>query len=285
MSTGSRRFSCEPVNIPVNTNRQISGIEVKIQTMFTQAIVRTPCQAMKHGISTANLGRPDHQKALVQHADYIEALKECGLHVTVLPADEDFPDSTFVEDAALITPHCAILTRPGAPSRTLEIQSIFLTLREFYEKVEKIEAPGNVEAGDIMMVGDHYYIGLSERTNQAGAEQMIAILQRFGMQGSVVDLAEVLHLKTGLGYLENNNLLACGEFLSKPEFQQYNLLEVDPEESYAANSVWINDTVLTPAGFPKTTALIESAGYAVRQVHVSEFQKLDGGLSCLSLRF
>ena len=104
------------------------------------------------------------------------------------------------------------------------------------------------------MVGDHYYIGLSERTNQAGAEQMIAILQRFGMQGSVVDLAEVLHLKTGLGYLENNNLLACGEFLSKPEFQQYNLLEVDPEESYAANSVWINDTVLTPAGFPKTTA-------------------------------
>jgi dimethylargininase len=253
--------------------------------MFTKAIVRTPCRAMLRGISSADLGTPDYRKALHQHADYIEALKECGLQVTVLPADENFPDSTFVEDAALITPQCAILTRPGAPSRTLETQSILVSLREFYEKVEVIQSPGNVEAGDIMMVGDHYYIGLSERTNQAGAEQVIAILQRYGMQGSVVDMAEVLHLKTGLGYLENNNLLACGEFLKKPEFQQYNLLEVDPQEAYAANSVWINDTVLTPGGFPKTTALIESAGYEVRQVHVSEFQKLDGGLSCLSLRF
>ena len=105
------------------------------------------------------------------------------------------------------------------------------------------------------------------------------------MQGSVVELTEVLHLKTGLGYLENNHLLACGEFLSKPEFQHFNLIRVDPEEAYAANSVWINDTVLTPKGFPKTRSLIESAGYKVRQVDVSEFQKLDGGLSCLSLRF
>jgi len=88
-----------------------------------------------------------------------------------------------------------------------------------------------------------------------------------------------------LGYLENNNLLACGEFLSKPEFQQFNLLQVDPEEAYAANSVWVNGTVLTPRGFPKTRALIASTGYKIREVDVSEFQKLDGGLSCLSLRF
>jgi len=253
--------------------------------MFTKAIVKTPCQAMVSGISSANLGAPDYQKALAQHADYIEALKECGLQVTVLPADESFPDSTFVEDVALMTPHCAILTNPGAPTRTLETRSMLKTIREFYAKVEMIEAPGTCEAGDIMMVGDHYYIGLSERTNQAGAEQMIAILNRYGMQGSVVNLTEVLHLKTGLGYLENNNLLACGEFLSKPEFQQYNILPVDPDEAYAANSVWVNETVLTPEGFPKTRSLIESAGYKVREVDVSEFQKLDGGLSCLSLRF
>jgi dimethylargininase len=159
------------------------------------------------------------------------------------------------------------------------------TIVEFYKNVEKIEAPGTCEAGDIMMVGEHYYIGLSERTNQAGAEQMIAILEKYGMSGSIVKLTEVLHLKTGLGYLENNNLLACGEFLSKPEFQQYNLLQVDPEEAYAANSVWVNGTVLTPKGFPETRALIASAGYKIREVDVSEFQKLDGGLSCLSLRF
>ena len=158
-------------------------------------------------------------------------------------------------------------------------------IREFYEKVEIIEPPGTVEGGDIMMVGNHYYIGLSERTNQAGAEQLIAILEGYGMQGSVVELTEVLHLKTGLGYLENNNLLACGEFLSKPEFQQYNLLQVDPKDAYSANSVWVNGTALVPTGFPKTSALIASAGYNIREVDVSEFQKLDGGLSCLSLRF
>ncbi len=253
--------------------------------MFTKAIVRTPCEAMINGISSANLGKPDFKKALVQHADYIEALRECGLQVTVLPADENFPDSTFVEDVALMTPHCAIITRPGAPTRTLETESILTTIREFYTKVETIEAPGNLEAGDIMMVGEHYYIGLSERTNLTGAQQMIAILERYGMHGSLVELTEVLHLKTGLGYLENNNLLACGEFLVKPEYQQFNLLKVDPEEAYSANSVWINNTVLTPEGFPKTSSLIESTGYRVRQVDVSEFQKLDGGLSCLSLRF
>jgi len=240
---------------------------------------------MVNGISNAGLGKPDYQNALIQHADYIEALKECGLQVTVLPPDENFPDSTFVEDAALMTPHCAILTNPGAASRRLETHSMLVTLREFYEDVEKIETPGTCEAGDIMMVGEHFYIGLSERTNQAGAEQMVAILERYGMTGSVVELNEVLHLKTGLGYLENNNLLACGEFLIKPEFQQFNILQVDPDESYAANSVWINGTVLTPSGFPKTRALIASAGYDVREVDVSEFQKLDGGLSCLSLRF
>ena len=158
-------------------------------------------------------------------------------------------------------------------------------IREFYKKVEIIEAPGTVDGGDIKMVGNHYYIGLSKRTNQAGAEQLIAILQGYGMQGSVVELTEVLHLKTGLSYLEKNNFLACGEFLSKPEFQQYNLLRVNAEEAYAANSVWVNETVLVPAGFPKTSALVASAGYKIREVDVSEFQKLDGGLSCLSLRF
>ena len=253
--------------------------------MFTKAIVRTPCKAMVNGLSSADLGQPDYQKALLQHADYIEALKECGLQVTELPADENFPDSTFVEDVALMTPHCAILTNPGAPSRTLETRSMLKIIREFYANVELIEALGTVEAGDIMMVGDHYYIGLSERTNQAGADQMIAILASYGLQVSVVELTGVLHLKTGLGYLEDNNLLACGEFLTKPEFQQFNLLEVDSQEAYAANSVWINGTVLTPKGFPKTRSLIESAGYKIREVDVSEFQKLDGGLSCLSLRF
>lgn len=253
--------------------------------MFTKAIVRTPSHSLVNGITTASLGIPDYDKALLQHSDYISALKECGLEVTCLPADDNFPDSTFVEDVALMTPHCAIITNPGAPTRQLETISIRPTINQFYETVETIEPPRTVEAGDIMMVGDHYYIGLSERTNQSGADQMISLLEKHQLTGSVITLSEVLHLKTGLGYLENNHLLACGEFLSKPEFQQYHILEVPAEEAYAANSVWINGTVLTPKGFPKTLALIQALGYKTREVDVSEFQKIDGGLSCLSLRF
>lgn len=101
----------------------------------------------------------------------------------------------------------------------------------------------------------------------------------------MVSLKEVLHLKTGLAYLENNNLLACGEFLKKEEFQKFNILEIDDDESYAANCIWVNDKVLIPKGYPKAKKNIESAGYLIKEVDVSEFRKLDGGLSCLSLRF
>lgn len=253
--------------------------------MFKYAITRKPSKSMIDGISEAELGLPDYENALRQHDDYINALKECGLVVTELPAVEEYPDSCFVEDVALMTPSCAILTNPGAQSRRGEVSHIEDAVRAHYDVVERITSPGYVEAGDIMMVGDQYYIGLSERTNQEGADQMIAILKKYGMSGSVVEMSEMLHLKTGLGYLEDNNLVACGEFLTKSEFQQYNLIEIDQADSYSANSVWINGTVLVPKGFESTVTAIGNLGYKIREVDVSEYQKLDGGLSCLSLRF
>ena len=253
--------------------------------MFTKAITRTPSKSMIHGITTANLGQPIYELACTQHQNYIAALQQCGLAVTVLEADEAFPDATFVEDAALLTPPCAIITNPGAPSRQGEIGRVAEVVSQFYDKVEFVKAPGTVEGGDIMMVDFHYYIGLSERTNQAGADQVIAFLNRFGLTGSVVPLEKVLHLKTGVVYLENNNLLAHGEFLETPEFQQYNILRVDEAESYAANCIWVNGSVIVPAGYPRTKQTIQNAGYPTISVDVSEFRKLDGGLSCLSLRF
>ncbi len=255
------------------------------ETLFRNAIVRTPSQSMIEGISTANLGLPEYNKAIEQHEDYVLALKECGLNVVCLPAEESFPDSTFVEDVALLTSKCAIVTNPGAMSRRGEIAQIQSIVESFYEELERIVAPGTLEAGDVMMVRDHFYIGLSERTNILGANQLIRILEKHSLSGEVVKLSEVLHLKTGLGYLENNQLLASGEFLRKEEFKNFNILEVKQDEAYAANSVWINGTVLIPEGFPNTKQLIATAGYKIRQVDVSEFQKIDGGLSCLSLRF
>ncbi|WP_457553457.1 dimethylarginine dimethylaminohydrolase family protein [Desulfobacula sp.] len=253
--------------------------------MFTQAIVKTPCQNMVNGISTASLGKPDYNLALKQHKNYIQALKECGLNVIVLDPDENFPDSTFIEDACLITPRCAIITNPGAASRRDETIQVSEAINKTGLPVERIQNPGTLDAGDIMMVKDHYFTGLSDRTNHEGASQLNFILKKYGYTSSTIILKSVLHLKTGISYLENNNLLAFGEFLTHPALGKFHILEVAKDESYAANSVWINRKVLVPMGFHKTREMIKNAGYQTIEVNVSEFQKLDGGLSCLSLRF
>jgi len=253
--------------------------------MFKNAIVRKPCPEIINGLTSVSLGKPDYNKALDQHAGYVEALRSCGLHVKVLEADSQFPDSVFVEDVALCTSECAIITNPGAYSRNGEKIRIRPALESFYTQVESIESPGDLDAGDVMMVGRHYYIGISERTNTQGAEQLIAFLERYGMTGTMVPLKEMLHLKSGLSYLEQNRLLITGEFINHSAFADFQKIEVDPDESYAANSLWVNSTVLVPAGFPVTLAKIKQAGYHTLTVDVSEFRKLDGGLSCLSLRF
>jgi len=253
--------------------------------MFSNAIVRKPGKSIVEGLTTAKLGIPDYQKAIEQHDNYVRALKDCGLKVEELEADENFPDSTFVEDVALLTPHCAILTNPGAPSRRGEVDAIKQVIQKYYSAIEEISSPGTVEAGDIMMVGNHYYIGLSERTNRNGAKQLKRCLNKYGMTASVIDVERVLHLKTGVSYLEQNNLVVCGEFLSNPEFEAFDTIEIPENESYAANCVWINGRVLIPKGYPVTREKIKKAGYSTIEVDVSEFRKLDGGLSCLSLRF
>lgn len=255
--------------------------------MFKNVIVRRPCKAIVNGITTANLGKPDYELALKQHDKYIETLKSCGVDVTVLEANEEFPDSCFVEDVALCTKKCVIVTRPGAMSRREEIMQLDMqeTLKKFFSNIEYIKEPGTIEAGDIMMVGDQFYIGLSERTNESGAKQMIDILEKYELSGTVVPLKEVLHLKTGVSYLENNNLLVAGEFVNSPLFKDFNKIVIDKEESYSANCIWVNDTVLIPKGYPKTKEAIENKGYKVVEVDTSEYRKIDGGLSCLSLRF
>ncbi len=253
--------------------------------MFKYALVKTPAHSMVAGITHAGMGLPDHELALQQHHNYIKALEQCGVQVTVLPAEDDYPDACFVEDTAIVNTKGAIITNPGAVSRRGETQAITTALETLFPNLAKIETPGTLDGGDVMMVGDHYFIGLSDRTNQAGAEQLITWLEQQQMTGSVVSLQEVLHLKTGVSYLENNCLLVSGEFVDKPEFNAFKRMEVNPEEAYAANCIWVNDRIIMPAGFPATQNMLESTGFDVLPVEVTEFQKLDGGVSCLSLRF
>jgi dimethylargininase len=253
--------------------------------MFRNAIVRTPCPSVTDGISSSNLGKPVYPISLEQHAKYVEALKLLGLKVRVLPPQEQYPDSTFIEDTALCTPSCAIITRPALPSRQGEIMEMHKVLEEYYDAIHEISFPATLEAGDVMMAGSHFFIGISDRTNLVGADQLIKILNNYKLTGSKVTLNKMLHLKSGVSYLENNNMLVCGEFINHKEFEKYNRIKIDDDESYAANSLWINDKVLVPEGFPKTRGKIEKAGYETIAIDVSEFRKIDGGLSCLSLRF
>jgi len=256
--------------------------------MFKNVIVRKPAKSMIDGITSApELGKPDYEKAVKQHDAYIEALKQCGVTVTELEALEEYPDACFVEDVAVLTRKCAIITNPGAPSRNGEKAYIVEVIRKFYadEQIAYIESPGTLEGGDVMMVGDHFYVGRSARTNEEGIRQFVEILESFGLSGSEVSLEKVLHLKTGVNYLENNTFLVSGEFIEKEEFEDANLIIIPDDEAYAANCIWVNNKVIVPAGFPMVEKAVRDAGYEVIVTDTSEYRKLDGGLSCLSLRF
>lgn len=252
---------------------------------FTHAITKKPCKNIIKGITKAGLGIPNYKLALHQHEKYCDALKNCGLDVTILDGDENFADSTFVEDTAVLTPKGAIITNPGAESRRKEINNMIPVIERFYNKIECIGSPGTLDGGDVMNVDGYYYIGLSSRTNKQGAEQLIKILRKYGFDGTMVGMSQMLHLKSGVAYLGNNNLVVAGEFIQNSLFEKFNRIKVPAIETYAANCININGKVLVPSGFNETQNMIEIFGFETIALDMSEFRKVDGGLSCLSLRF
>ncbi len=256
--------------------------------MFSRAIVRPPSATMGSGLTSAAMGQPDVGLALHQHELYCAALEQCDLTLTHLSPDADFPDSTFVEDTAIVTPFIAILTRPGAPSRQGEVAGIAATLPQFYSSVHSIVAPGTIDGGDICQAGDHFFIGISERTNEAGARQLAAILAEEGYTYVTVDIRGIegiLHLKSGISYLGDGRLALIDALARHATFRDYEIIRVDREESYAANCLRVNDQVILAAGFPQFESAVRALGYPVIALDMSEFRKMDGALTCLSLRF
>ena len=253
--------------------------------MFKHAIVRIVSKNFQYGLTSSKLGKPDYNKALIQHSDYIKALRKCGLEVLTLETDDRFPDSTFVEDTAVVNEDLAIIANLGETSRKGEEIEIREVLDKFYENVESIEKPGSLDGGDVLRVEDQYFIGISKRTNKVGALQLKEILKKYGFSCSLVKLKEVIHLKTGLAYIGDKNLIVSGEFIDNPLFQNYNIIKVDEDESYAANCIRVNNYVLIANGYEKLINSISSLGYKVLKLDITEFRKMDGGLSCLSLRF
>lgn len=259
----------------------------RIRRLFTHAIVRKPAPNFADGLTTVSLGVPRFDLVLEQHASYCHALAECGLAVTALDADARFPDSTFVEDTAVVTARGAILTRPGALSRDGEVEAIRPALLELFRSLLAIDAPGTVDGGDICEAEDHFFIGLSHRTNEEGASQLAAHLAALGYTASTIDvrpMTGILHLKSGISYIGDNTLVVIDEMADNEQWRGYSLIRVTGEESYAANCVRVNDRVLVAAGFPRLTAELEARGFNPLVLDMSEFRKMDGGLSCLSLR-
>ena len=271
-----------------------AGLEPALQgesyprDVFTRALVRPPAATFARGLTTAELGRPVLELALEQHARHVAALEECGLTITELPPDPAFPDSTFVEDTAVLVPGCAIVTRPGAASRAGETAAVRQALRPFFEELKAIEAPGTLDGGDVCTAGGHAFIGISQRTNADGARQLAVLLAERGYTSATIDVRNVpglLHLKSGLAWVGGRWLVAVDVLRAHPAVGEWKLVPVPRDEEYAANCVWLGERVLVPAGFPKLTATLDELRLRPLALDTSEFRKMDGGLSCLSLRF
>jgi dimethylargininase len=256
--------------------------------LFTRAIVRIPGSNFGAGVTTAEFGAPLFDLVLEQHKRYCEALAECGLELTTLDADLRFPDSTFVEDTAILAARGAVLARPGAASREGEVEAIRPAILNFFPSPLTIESPGTLDGGDICEAEEHFFMGLSHRTNEEGARQLAAHLGGLGYTSSTIDvrlMSSILHLKSGIAYIGDNTLVVMEEMAGNNQFQEFELIRVSAEESYAANCVRVNDRVLVAAGFPRLAQELGARGFDPMVLEMSEFQKMDGGLSCLSLRF
>ena len=246
------------------------------------AISRKPSRSFCDGITTANLGAPNITLALEQHDQYVAMLKSCGLTVIDLEADEHFPDGCFVEDTALITAEFAVITNPGAPSRRGETASIIPVL-EPYRALKFLPASVTLDGGDVLLIGKTFYVGLSARTTMEAASVLGEIVQPHGYEVVPIVVQDILHLKTGVCFVGDDTIVATQQFAGCPEFQGYKKIVTLPEEDYAANCLRINDHLVMAAGFSELKCKLMQLELPVLEVEMSEFRKMDGGLTCSSL--
>ncbi len=254
---------------------------------YEKAITRPPSDTFAEGLTHGLLGKPDVALAKKQHEAYVSALRRCGVSVTVLHPDNDHPDSCFTEDEAIVTDRMAVIPSMCRPSRQGEEVRMRPIIEAFYQgRIEEIRQPGTLEGGDICRDGNHFFIGISSRTNEEGARQMAAIAEKYGFTYDFCDIRgiRILHLTTGMSYIGNNTIICCPDFKHLPAYKGYRVIVTSEKEAYAANCVRMNDKVIMPAGFKGTERKLIRAGFDVIQVPMSEFEKQDGGLSCLSLR-
>ncbi len=250
--------------------------------MSQHAVVREPGAQFSRCISSHPLHHTVNvARAQTQHAAYVSTLAELGLEVIRLPRDQTYPDSCFVEDTAVIHSGKALITRLAKKSRRGE-EDVVEELLKQYLPVKRIIAPGTLEGGDVIRLPTRIICGISQRTNRAGVDQMQTY---FGIPVDTIRDPQLIHLKSHVTYLKKNIMLTTHLYINRPALSDFEVLIIPENEQYAANTLTIDDTVLMPAGYPKTHQLIKDTGFEVITLNMSEIAKCDGALTCLSLLF
>jgi dimethylargininase len=226
----------------------------------------------------------DVARAAAQHEAYVQTLVRLGCTVERLPDEPDNPDSAFVEDTAVVVDEVAVLARPGAESRRAEVGSVATALGH-YREVGRIEAPGTLDGGDVLRVGQRVYVGLSGRTNAEGARQLAEMLAPHGYAVSTVDVRGCLHLKSAVTAVSDDTILVNPRCVDVSRFQGFRRIEVHPHEPFAANALNVDETLVCAAAAPRTRERLGAAGFAVESVDVSELAKAEAGVTCCSLIF
>ena len=224
----------------------------------------------------------DLDTARAQHHEYTQALKRLGCEVVELPAQADLPDSVFVEDTAIVLPEAAVITRPGADSRKTETESIAQALAPL-KKLVFLQEPASLDGGDVLVLGKKIYVGLSTRSNQEAVDQLNRLLNEYGYSATGIAMHDCLHLKTAVTQVDNNTLLINKNWVDIHHFSDFRLIDVDPEEPFAANCLPLGEAIIFPTAFPRTRAKLEAAGYRVAAVDVSELAKAEGAVTCCCL--
>lgn len=257
-----------------------------ISYRFTQAVTRKPAQSVVQGLRAIDRGTPEYGIFETEHSRYVAALQHAGLEVTTLEACEDYPDSVFIEDAALCLPEGAVMLKPGTPSRTGEPAQLAPELSGMGLQIHPHGSDGYIDGGDILVTDSGVLVGLSSRTDRAGFEWLKALLQSWDYTVMAVETPhQVLHFKSDCCVLDSSTIMATSRLAGEACFAGLRVLTVPPGEQPAANSIRVNDSLLIPGGFPETAEMLAREGYSVVTVPVSQASLLDGGLSCMSLRF
>lgn len=251
---------------------------------FDRAIVRQPAPTVVDGLSSRGCN-PDFERLAQEHRAYMAALEEAGVQLMVLPPLAEYPDSVFVEDAAFVLPGTAILLRPGAPSRAGEAKAIAPAIDSCFANPNRLES-GMVDGGDILVLSDEIVVGLSARTNREGAEQFADWARSSGRNVRIVTTPPgSLHFKSGCSLIDERLILASPGAARPDLFDGYDIMLTADDEDHGANALRVNDRLLISAGAPRTASILESRGYSVIRLATAEIEKLDAGLSCMSLRW